>query len=443
MKSVMILFGNVRLKRGEIMAYLGEYIEVGWENEPSQRTPVNAYNLGIMEDGIKRLFAYLIAGGGTGSGKDGREVELRNSGEYIQWRYSGEENWTNLVSLADLKGEKGDDYVLTDEDIEEIASKVKVATSSDKITYDDTETKLGATNVQDAIGKVSEQKVDKQDGYSMVSDSEKQAWNNKSDFSGSYNDLTDKPTIPTKTSEITNDSDFQTGEQVRAEIGKMTHFNFEIADSLEDVVKENVIYLIPNEENKEDNIFDEYLLVAGTPELIGSTAIDLSNFAEKEHTHSYNELKDKPFYEEPLVETPVIENATGSWTKGQRPGIDFIGPITINNGSTYKAICTSTILGTTLTETTEVVASDNGLITVPCQGYDLEITFDSAVVVGYDFAGELDISIYEIQGGLVQLDEKFIPDTIARKEDIPNAVTDEHINELINVALGVVENGSY
>ena len=113
-----------------------------------------------MEDGIKRLFAYLIAGGGTGSGTDGREVELRNSGEYIQWRYSGEEDWTNLVSLADLKGEKGDDYVLTDEDIEEIASKVKVETSADKITYDDTETQLGATNVQDAIGKVSEQILD-------------------------------------------------------------------------------------------------------------------------------------------------------------------------------------------------------------------------------------------------------------------------------------------
>lgn len=141
------------------MAYLGEYIEVGWENEPSQRTPVNAYNLGIMEDGIKRLFAYLIAGGGSGSGggSGGREVELRNNGEYIQWRYSGEEDWTNLVALADLKGEKGDDYVLTNEDIEEIASKVKVATSADKITYDDSQTQLGATNVQEAIGKVSEQ----------------------------------------------------------------------------------------------------------------------------------------------------------------------------------------------------------------------------------------------------------------------------------------------
>ena len=35
-------------------------------------------------------------------------------------------------------------------------------------------------------------------------------WNNKSDFSGSYTDLTNKPTIPSKTSDLTNDSDFIT-----------------------------------------------------------------------------------------------------------------------------------------------------------------------------------------------------------------------------------------
>ena len=35
-------------------------------------------------------------------------------------------------------------------------------------------------------------------------------WNNKSNFSGSYNDLTNKPTIPTKTSQLTNDSGFIT-----------------------------------------------------------------------------------------------------------------------------------------------------------------------------------------------------------------------------------------
>ena len=32
--------------------------------------------------------------------------------------------------------------------------------------------------------------------HRLVTDTEKQTWNNKSDFSGSYNDLTDKPTIP-------------------------------------------------------------------------------------------------------------------------------------------------------------------------------------------------------------------------------------------------------
>ena len=35
-------------------------------------------------------------------------------------------------------------------------------------------------------------------------------WNNKSTFSGSYTDLTNKPTIPTKTSQLTNDSSFIT-----------------------------------------------------------------------------------------------------------------------------------------------------------------------------------------------------------------------------------------
>lgn len=38
------------------------------------------------------------------------------------------------------------------------------------------------------------------------------SWDAKSDFSGSYNDLTDKPTIPTKVSDLTNDSGYLTTE---------------------------------------------------------------------------------------------------------------------------------------------------------------------------------------------------------------------------------------
>lgn len=44
----------------------------------------------------------------------------------------------------------------------------------------------------------------------FCTDVEKAEWNNKSDFSGSYNDLTNKPTIPTKTSQLANDSKFLT-----------------------------------------------------------------------------------------------------------------------------------------------------------------------------------------------------------------------------------------
>lgn len=44
--------------------------------------------------------------------------------------------------------------------------------------------------------------------HRFVTDSEKNTWNSKSNFSGSYNDLTNKPEIPSKTSDLTNDSGF-------------------------------------------------------------------------------------------------------------------------------------------------------------------------------------------------------------------------------------------
>jgi len=41
-------------------------------------------------------------------GADGREIELQTSDTHIQWRYVGDTLWTNLVALADLKGEPGE-----------------------------------------------------------------------------------------------------------------------------------------------------------------------------------------------------------------------------------------------------------------------------------------------------------------------------------------------
>lgn len=56
--------------------------------------------------GQTELARVTISGGG-GGGADAREIELRNNGEYIQWRYVGDSSWINLVALEDLKGEQG------------------------------------------------------------------------------------------------------------------------------------------------------------------------------------------------------------------------------------------------------------------------------------------------------------------------------------------------
>lgn len=45
---------------------------------------------------------------GEGTGSDAREIELQKSDTAIQWRYVGDEEWTDLVLLEELKGEKGD-----------------------------------------------------------------------------------------------------------------------------------------------------------------------------------------------------------------------------------------------------------------------------------------------------------------------------------------------
>lgn len=45
-------------------------------------------------------------------GDPGREVEIRRSGSFLQWRYTGSTVWINLLPLEDIKGDKGNNIQL-------------------------------------------------------------------------------------------------------------------------------------------------------------------------------------------------------------------------------------------------------------------------------------------------------------------------------------------
>lgn len=56
--------------------------------------------------GEKEISRVTIAGG-SGTGSDAKEIELRKSSTAIQWRYAGDSEWTDLVTLAEITGPAG------------------------------------------------------------------------------------------------------------------------------------------------------------------------------------------------------------------------------------------------------------------------------------------------------------------------------------------------
>lgn len=92
--------------------------------------------------------------------------------------------------------------------------------------------------------------------------------------------------LPTKTSDLTNDSDYQTSTQVQAlidsELAGITGIDFQVVTELPATGVKGTIYLLQNQSSATD-VYDEYIWL--TPEgqtahweQIGTTAVDLSNY---------------------------------------------------------------------------------------------------------------------------------------------------------------------
>ena len=84
--------------------------------------------------------------------------------------------------------------------------------------------------------------------------------------------------VPVKVSELSNDSGFQTAEQVAAAVAAGGTASFEEAESVPDAgsAKDNVLYLVKNGET-----YDIYAKVGSEVRKLGSTTVDLSDKLSK------------------------------------------------------------------------------------------------------------------------------------------------------------------
>ena len=78
-------------------------------------------------------------------------------------------------------------------------------------------------------------------------------------------------------------------DEVNQLVSGMTHITVTIVPSVDEVVEPDIIYLVPVEGATDDS-YDEYLLVNGSPERIGSTRVDLSQYYTKTETYSKSEV---------------------------------------------------------------------------------------------------------------------------------------------------------
>lgn len=117
----------------------------------------------------------------------------------------------------------------------------------------------------------------------------------------------------TKLSELENDVGFVTGEEVDEKLAQVSQFKVQVVNELPPAPGDTkTIYLVPKDGTTSD-VYNEYLYIENTNrfELIGSTAVDLSNYATKTYvtdamglieeslstvatTGNYEDLSNKP-----------------------------------------------------------------------------------------------------------------------------------------------------
>lgn len=197
--------------------------------------------------------------------------------------------------------------------------------------------------------------------------------------SGTFTEYVE-PAIPTKTSDLTNNSGFitkavndltnyylksetYTKEEVQSLISAINSVTLQKVDSLPEPGESNVIYLVPKSGSGND-IYDEYIFIDGKPEHIGSTQVDLSNYVQEAPKDGKTYGRNNGAWSEIVASNQYLDVATlfpeengtlsdenyqkvvdavnkGITTARIETDPDGFGPITINNSTEIYGITTN------------------------------------------------------------------------------------------------------
>ena len=171
-------------------------------------------------------------------------------------------------------------------------------------------------------------------------------WNNKSDFSGSYDDLSDKPSIPSKTSDLVNDSGFVSASDLStvATTGDyndlsnkptiptdyVSYLPQELTEDQKGQVRSNIGAGASSFSGDYNDLTNKPTIPSKTSDLVndsgfittetepqftaspahGITATDITNWDNKsDFSGSYNDLTDKPSIPAPQVNSDWNSNS--------------------------------------------------------------------------------------------------------------------------------------
>lgn len=132
---------------------------------------------------------------------------------------------------------------LTAEDVDALPSTTNIPSSTSDLTNDSNfvsdsyyvhtdnnytiteKNKLAGIEAGAQVNPTSLSELAEDSTHRLVTDIEKATWNAKSEFSGSYNDLTDKPTIPSDNTQLTNGAGYVTQTEVNTSVATKTAVN--------------------------------------------------------------------------------------------------------------------------------------------------------------------------------------------------------------------------